>query len=183
MASTLVITVKSGRPVADNRSRFVKDASDPRGECRVLEHLFERLKSGLETGASFTVSSSANAPVQASGTVTAVNASISANDTVTVAGTVLTAKSSGATGAQFNKGGTSTITATNLAAAINANCTVVSASSVGAVVTVTCNTAGAVGNFVTLATSNGTGFTISAATLASGAGGAEAAAVSYSRGL
>jgi phage tail sheath gpL-like len=177
--ATLLISVKTVRPQA---GISVKPSSQPWAACREIEKYFEKIMAGLEP-ASFTICTSANAPVAASGTCTIVNGSVTANDTVTVAGTVLTAKTSGATGAQFNIGASGTITAANLAAAINANQKIVSATSSGAVVTITCNTPGAVGNFVTLATSHSGAFTLSGSTLASGAGGAETTPVSYSRGL
>lgn len=186
MASTLVITVKSGRSSTDCRSRFVKDTSDPRGACRALEHLFERLRAGLETGSSFTVATSANAPVQATGTYTLTYASVANNDTVTIAGTVLTCVTGTPSGAQFKKQTDGPTTATNFAAAVNANATLskfISASASGSVVTLTCLVPGTIGNTLTIATSNGTGFVVSAATLASGAGGTETTPVSYSRGL
>lgn len=182
MTSSFVITVKSGRSQADSK-RFIKDTTEPREEAKQLARLFERLASGIEPGSSFDVTTSANAPVRATATVTITNASVTANDTLTVAGTVLTAKASGATGPQFNIGANATATAVNVVAAINANQQVVTATSAAGVVTVTSNTSGAVGNFVTLATSHTAAFTLSAATLAGGAGGSETAALSYSRGL
>ena len=110
--------------------------------------------------------------VQASGTITST--AIVAADTVTINGTVFTAVASGATNNQFNIGGSQTITATNLAAAINASTTpivsnVVSASSVGPVVTVTSKEQGTVGNLGTLAiSSHGT---VSGANLTGGTDG------------
>jgi phage tail sheath gpL-like len=94
--------------------------------------------------------------VQATGTVTL--SSMVANDTVTINGTTFTCVNSGATGNQFNKGGTDTITAANLAAAINASATAqvvnnVVATSALTVVTVTCKEVGTIGNLCTLAIS------------------------------
>lgn len=104
--------------------------------------------------------------IQASGTITL--SSLVATDTVTVNGVVFTAVASGATGNQFNVGGTDTITATNLAAAINASSTakvinVVTAAAVAAVVTVTAVQPGLAGNMNTIAISahgsvSGSGF-------------------------
>lgn len=94
--------------------------------------------------------------VLASGTVT-LSSSV-ATDTVTINGTVFTEVASGATGNQFNHGSTDTITAANLAAAINASATaivknVVSATSAAAVVTITSKEQGTIGNLGTLAIS------------------------------
>lgn len=93
--------------------------------------------------------------VQASGTVTL--SSHVATNTVTINGTVFTCVASGAVANQYNVG-TDTVTAANLAAAINASVTaniagLVTATSAAAVVTVTAVTPGLLGNLVTLAIS------------------------------
>lgn len=97
-----------------------------------------------------------NGMIQAAGTVTL--ASMVATDTITVNGVVFTCETSGATGNQFNVGGTDTITAANAAVAINASVTAkvagyVTASSVGVVLTVTAVQPGLSGNMFTLAVS------------------------------
>lgn len=94
--------------------------------------------------------------VQATGTIT-LSSSVS-TDTVTINGTVFTQVASGATGNQFNHGASDTITAANLAAAINASATAiiaynVIATSSAAVVTITSRELGSVGNLMTLAIS------------------------------
>lgn len=110
--------------------------------------------------------------VQASGTVTL--SSHVATDTVTVNGVVFTCVASGATGNQYNVGGTDTLTAVELAAAINASVTAkvagyVVATSAAAVVTVQAALPGAAANLFTIAISaHGS---VSAATLASGTDG------------
>lgn len=186
MSSSLVIVVKSGRSSGD-LSRFIKDTSEPREEARALEHLFARLAGGLETGSSFDVSSSANAPVRASGTIALTYASVAANDTVTIGAVTLTCSSTTTDGTHFKKVTDGPTTAANLASCINQNTTL---SKIGvatvssATVTFTLFAAGVVGNQVALATSNSSGFTLSGSGyLTSGAGGSEAAATSYSRGL
>lgn len=184
MASSLVITVNSARSQADNGNR-IKSSTVPRDECRALAHYFSRLADGLEN-ANFTVQAAALAPVRATGTITLTYASIANSDTVTIAGTVLTCVTGTPVGAQFKKVTDGPTTATNLAALINANTTLnklVVASAAASVVTITCLAAGTIGNLITQATSNGTGFVVSAATLTTGAGGAETAPVAYSRGL
>lgn len=182
--STLVITLQSPRSVAD-LGRYIKDTNDPRGQAKTLAVFFERVASGLEA-ANFDVQTSAAAPVRASGTVTLTYASVAANDTVTLGGTALTCVTGTPTSSQFKKVTDGPTTAANLAATINAHSTLsklVSAKAASGVVTVTALTVGAVANQFTLATSNGTGFVLSAAVLASGAGGSETAAVNYGRGL
>lgn len=92
-------------------------------------------------------------------TGTATLASVIATNTIVIGGVTLTCVNSGATSVQFNKGTTDTITAANLAAAINAlstlNC-VVAATSAAAVVTVNCLVPGTIGNLVTLSATGGT---------------------------
>lgn len=108
----------------------------------------------------------------ASGTIT-LSSFVNSN-TITINGTVFTGETSGATGNQFNIGGSDTITAANAVAAINASATaivanVVTASSAGAVITITAKEAGTIGNLGTLAISaNGS---VSGANLTGGTDG------------
>lgn len=93
---------------------------------------------------------------KASGTITL--SSMVATDTITINGTTFTCVASGATGNQFNVGGTDTITAANAAAAINASATAnvskaVVATSALAVITITALVPGYMGNLGTLAIS------------------------------
>lgn len=117
--------------------------------------------------------------VVATGTVTL--SSHVATNTVTVNGVVFTAVASGATGNQYNVG-TDTVTAANLAAAINASVTAkiqgyVTATSSGAVVTISAIRPGVLGNLTTIAISaNGS---VSGATLAGGTDGAQVSTTSY----
>lgn len=94
--------------------------------------------------------------VSATGTVT-LSASANA-DTVTINGVVFTEVASAPTNNQFVHGGTDTITAANLAAAINSSTTAtiannISATSAAAVVTVLSREMGTLGNLQTLAIS------------------------------
>ncbi|MTW18352.1 hypothetical protein GJ689_19300 [Rhodoplanes serenus] len=107
------------------------------------------------------------AAVAATGTI-ALAANLVAGDSVTVDGTAFTAVASGATGNQFNLGGTAALTATNLAAKIDPLATV-AAAAVGAVITVTASALGPAGNAITLAISAPTRVTLSGATLVGGA--------------
>jgi hypothetical protein len=103
----------------------------------------------------------------ATGTVT-LTANLLVNDTVTVDGTVYTAVASGATGQQFNLGGTAALTAAALAAIIKPSANVAAAAA-GAVVTLTAKALGPGGNARTLATNAPTRPTLSGATLSGGA--------------
>lgn len=111
---------------------------------------------------------------RASATLTYASSGPTADQTVVVAGVTFTAKSSGATGNQYNLGASLTASAANLVAAINASAStynMVVASSVGAVVTITSVTPGLVGNFIPLTAGTSSNVTASSATLASGAEG------------
>jgi len=109
--------------------------------------------------------------VKSSGTLTLVSAA--ATNTVTVSGQLFTAIASGATAAQFNVGASDTLTAVNLADAINANTTIntwVSATSALGVVTVSALFPGILGNGIPLL--GGTNITASVGRLAGGTNGA-----------
>lgn len=112
--------------------------------------------------------------VKASGTVTC--ASVQAADEVTIDGVVLTAVSGTPAADEFDISGSDTADAASLVAAIAANATLaarVSASSALGVVTIQARDAGALGNSISLASSNGTRLAVSAAALASGANGTQ----------
>lgn len=128
---------------------------------------------GAKPGSSVSVAVSSADPVAASATATC--ASVADADTITIAGTVLTAKTSPSGSAQWARGVSNTADAAALAACINAHTTVsqyVSATSSGAVVTITANVKGPIGNLITLVSSSGTTLAVTGSgNLASGAGG------------
>lgn len=118
---------------------------------------------------------------KASGTVTA--ASVQAADTVTIAGVELTAHASTQNTTTFALGASNTECAANLATCINANTTInkyVSATSSGAVVTITALEPGVLGNLVSLATSDNTRLAKSATALAGGTGNTDTSALTVS---
>lgn len=180
--NSLVLVIKTSNGKA---SSLLPSASSPQEAVNGLINHLAAMTVGA-AGGSIDAFASTTAPVAATGTITLTNASIANNDTVTIGGVALTAKSSGATGAQFNIGANATLTAAALAAAATAHATLgalfTTTSALG-VVTVTCKVKGLLGNCVGLATSNGTGFAVSAATLASGAGGAQGTVTTYRLGL
>lgn len=95
-------------------------------------------------------------PVQATATLTFASTGPANNEAFTVCGTTFTAKTSGATGNQWNRSDTVATSAANLAAAINASATAkvtgaVTASSALGVVTFTANDPGTVGNGIEIA--------------------------------
>jgi len=182
MTASLNLTVNASRAELND---FIRSSTDPRGEATALSNLFKRLASGTISG-SIIAQKASVAAVRASGTITITHAELDANDTVTICGITITAKASGASGAQFNIGANATADATALAACINALATLniyVSATSALGVVTVTANQAGVVGNLFAMATSDANAYGLSAAAMAGGAGGANSAPITYSRGL
>lgn len=184
MTASLNITVNASLA---ELNEYVRSSTDPRGECIRLERLFRRLGAGTISG-NIVAQKAAVAAVRSSGTVTLIYNDLAANDTVTIAGITLTCVTGTPNTVQFKKETSATVTAANLAAAINALATVniyVSATSALGVVTVTANQSGVVGNVISLAESSATptGIVVSAAALAGGAGGTSSAPVTYSRGL
>lgn len=123
---------------------------------QVSDEYLQKLLDDMVNGAQLSYTKISVGALQASGTDTL--SGVVATDTVTVNGVVFTAVASGATGNQFNVGGSDSITATNLASAVNASVTanvigVVTAAAVGPVVTFTAVQPGLSGNLMTLAAS------------------------------
>jgi hypothetical protein len=182
MASKTRITLTHDtETTGDLKNKFQTTSDRIRGEYNNLIDLLAAMAGGSMNG-SLAVTIDDGNDVAASGTLTL--ASVVATNTCTVNGVTFTAVASGATGNQFNVGGTDTITAVNLASAINGSITagvtgVVSASSAAAVVTVSAIAAGAGGNSLALA--GGTHITASGSTLAGGVTATNATTVSYSK--
>jgi hypothetical protein len=182
MTTSLNITVNTSRADLND---YIRSSTDPRGEMLELSDLFSKLASGSISG-SVIAQKATVAAVRASGTITITHVNLNANDTVGICGITITAKASGASGAQFNIGADATADAAALAACINALATLniyVSATSALGVVTVRANQAGVVGNLFAMVTSDATAYGLSAAAMAGGTGGANSAPVTYSRGL
>lgn len=115
-----------------------------------LAAYFEAIAGGAHSGR-ITLATSA---VQATGTVTF--SSVVATDTVTIGATVFTGSDTSSGTAQFRTGGTDTTAAASLAAVINLNATtsaLVTATSSAAVVTITAQVPGLIGNFFPIAIS------------------------------
>lgn len=117
------------------------------------------------TGKSCSVQLANQDDVAASATVTMTFASQTDGDTIQIGAMTLTAKTSGATGAQFNIGASNTASAVSLAAAINANSSgLLYAKSAVAVVTVYATTTGVIGNAIPIIlTQTSAGMTAAAA--------------------
>jgi phage tail sheath gpL-like len=178
--STIAVTIKSDLV---GLGEIMQDSSADAEGLRALINYLEACAGGA-AGASVDVQTSATSPVAASGTITL--ATVAADDTVTIGKTTLTAKASPSGEDEFSQAGTDTVDAAGLVTKINAHSVLsklVVASSSAGVVTVTALERGSIGNHIALASSNGTRLAVSAAYLASGAGGAESAAKTYRCGL
>lgn len=183
--STLRLKLVTGRPNAELVTRY-QSGKGPKAIINDLCTFLEGLGTGTELAESSSAPPSVNitvmgSEVYASGTITFSGVG-AANDTILINGVTFTAQASGATGNQWNVGGTATISATNLAAAISASVTAlvsgyVTAASVAGVVTVTAANPGIVSNSITIAE----GVDSTAAMVVSGArltgGAVDAAAV------
>lgn len=183
MASKTRVTVTHDKEATvDLKNQYQATTDKIRWECVLIENLMAALGGGVRNGTLAVTIDDGN-DVAASGTLTL--ASVVATNTCSVNGTTFTCVASGATGNQFNVGGTDTITATNLAAAINASATAVVsgavvATSSGAVVTITALASGAGGNMYTISGGQAT-ITASGANLTGGVTATNGTTVSYSR--
>lgn len=176
MSLLSLITITHGAEAAGDVVRLIQAPVGKHREANLLIDWVSGLSAGVRA-ATLKVGTSA---VQASGTLT-LSTNV-ATDTAVVNGVTFTAVASGATGNQWNVGGSDTISATNLAAAINASVTAkipgyVVATSLATVVTVTAVQPGLSGNMFTLAATGGVA--ASGAKLTGGDSGTE---VSYNYG-
>ena len=126
--------------------------------------------------------------VFATGEVTAINSPLAVGDTLTINGTVLTGVVGNRTSGLDNfsvDGGTAGEIATEISAALNDTsnsfASIISATPVGAVITIKSNVAGSPGNAITLATSTtpGGGINLSGATLTGGSSNGSEVASEY----
>ena len=150
MSSKLVLSINTSENSGDITPLVPVAAGAPELYIRAIRNLISKILTGAASASIRVVQ----------GAVSAVNAvtlaSIVQNDTVTVCGTVFTGKDAPAGAVQFLTGTTDELSAVSLAAVINAHTTVgklVTATSALKVVSLTCNTPGLVGNFLTLAIS------------------------------
>jgi phage tail sheath gpL-like len=177
--ATLNITIKTNSADAGTYAT----ASQPHKCLTNVWSLIKAITAGTRSASSVDVSVSSADPVAASATATC--ASVANADTITVAGTVLTAKTSPSGSAEWARGVSNTADAAALAACINAHATVskyVTASSSAAVVTITANVKGVIGNLITLVSSDGATLAVTGSgKLASGAGGVVGTQVTYGR--
>lgn len=168
---------------SDQTEQYLKDLvqtehGQPREQCRKLALYFDRLASGMEHGR-VSVAIEDDDGTAATATITCTQANAGAGDTVTVCGvvfTVATSPSSDPNDGEFAAGASNAACAQNLDAAIEAHPRLehlLSSSVATNVVTCTIRTKGVNGNMASLATSDATAFTLSAARFSSGAVGTE----------
>lgn len=183
--SVLNVAITTGKPAGFLTSNF-ETAGDKQA---ILGRLIQYLTS-VQTGTELPESSSSPISValsvqgnatRASGTFTL--ATVIATDAVSINGVTFTCVASGAGANQFNVGASDTLTAANLAAAINASVTAlvagyVTASSATNVVTVSSTVYGLAGNQTLIASADGT-ITASGAALTGGAVDATASTLTF----
>lgn len=136
-------------------ANFLVNAED--GWVKIAEDVAFLRVSAVPRKHSFLITDTASgapAPVatRATGTITFSGGVPTADDTVTIGGQVFVFKASAASALQVTIGADEAATATNLAAKINSNSTVVTATKSGGVVTVTANAPGTGGNAIVLTT-------------------------------
>lgn len=178
--SSLTITVNSDRTEGNLQDLFLN--KEGRVCALRLKTLFRGAASGQES-CEFYIASSADAPVRATGSITAVYANLIATDSVSIGGTVLTCVSAGTpTSAQFKKETSLAVTLSNLAATINAHTTLskyLIAVASATAVSLTCRHYGVIGNAIVLSASVGTPGALAVSAFSGGAGGAESALSTY----
>lgn len=177
--ASLVVTIKSSN--ADILSSKRNDAEGIEA-LREICNALDAYTTGCAKGV-VSVQSSADNPVKASGTLTLDT--VIATDVFVIGATTFTGTDTPTTILHFDTSlATDTLIAADAARVVNAHATankIVTASSSGAVLTITANVPGPVGNFINISSVDST-ITASAATLASGAGGATNAASTHTFG-
>lgn len=169
MAVVTSITITHDKEINADVTALLKEETNRASlEANRIINFMAQLASGGRNG-SVDVQIDGGDAVAASGTFTL--ASTVAANTCSINGVTFTCVASGATGNQFNVGVSDSATATNLANAISGSVTsliagYVTASAVGAVVTVTAAAKGITGNTITI--TGGTNITASGARLTGG---------------
>lgn len=155
--STIAINIKTNKLASD----FAKPAQDKENLTRIL-NLIKGLESGALQGAIF-IQTSTDDPVAATATATITYASLADGDTIVIFGVTITCRTGTPIANEFKKETDATVSAVNLAAAINANATLskyMTATSALGVVTLTSNLRGAIGNFLAILAETGNGMVV-----------------------
>lgn len=155
MAVSTVLTITSGTEnAADIAELLATSHTDKYVFAEKVADYMKALSGGCRSG-SIDAQIDGGDAVAASGTIT-FSGTGAASDTVLINGVTFTAVASGATGNQWNVGGSATLSAAALAAAIVASATAlvnahVTATAASGVVTITSKFEGVQGNAVTIA--------------------------------
>ncbi len=139
------LIINTGSLTAAGFKSKVNLASGPQESAISLSEFIAALPAGFNSS----LLSLNTGAVQASFTITQTSTGAANTETLVVCGVTFTARTSGATGNEWNRSNTVATSATNLAAAINASVDVniyVSAASAAGVVTVTALVPGVLGN-------------------------------------
>ena len=140
------VSTDGGGNMGANAPTYLVGATGGRGQAVIIENYFGQLASSGNFAARMVTS--ATDGVRAVGTIT-LSGLPSNNETMVIGAQTITAKSSGATGLQFNIGADAAATAVNIAALINTNATLnsfISAVASGSTVLVSSVVPGLVGN-------------------------------------
>jgi phage tail sheath gpL-like len=183
------ITITHDREATgDLQSQYITQVMSKEMQISQLQSLINAVGAGARNAQIALVIDDGN-PVSASGTITLSGVG-AANDTILINGVTFTAQASGATGNQWNVGASATLSAANIAAAINASASAlvnqhVTASAASGVVTIRAAIAGLAGNAVTIAkgVDAGTVMTVSGARLTGGVAATNSSSVSYNHGV
>lgn len=182
--ATLKLSVRTGKDAATLARDYQRSVSAKYPALQSISQLIQSVLSGNESGSPSVGVSVEENEDKATGTITFGGAG-AANDTVLINGVTFTAVASGASGNQWNVGGTAAQSAENLAAAINASATDlvnkhVTATAASGVVTLTAAIPGHAGNAVTIAEGVDAGLVMSVSGPRLTGGAADSSAKTYS---
>lgn len=157
--SQLNLAISTRRDDATLKAMLETPGTSPKHEtAQRLLNFLSSVVTGSElgpSGAAPTVAISIEGQaVAASGTITQTSTGAANGQTLTVAGVTFTARTSGATGNEWNRSNTVATSATNLAAAINASSSltgIATAAAAAGVVTVSAAQKGLMGNALVMA--------------------------------
>jgi hypothetical protein len=174
--SRIQMIIETDLPVATLQNILTDSASRPKPYGQKVKNFFAGCLGGARSATVKFGAVTQSADAVAASVVGTFTGAPSVDDTITVNGVAFTAKASGATGNQFNIGGTVTITATNFVTAFNASASAAAsglmvASSLSGVVTITCLQPGLIGNAIQCSEScSNFAFAASATALSGGTG-------------
>lgn len=183
----LNLSISTGRDNATLKSMFETPGTiSSKAIANKIANFVMGVATGSELGAASSSAPSIAVSVDgqataASGTLTVSSTGSANNETCVVAGVTFTAKTSGATGNQFNISATPTTQAANMVAAFNASASltgIVTAANVAGVVTITAAAKGKVGNGIAISSAL-TNCVASGALLTGGAADSSAITLSF----